>query len=64
MSETIQSGRLSSLVEEALRRLEAYSNGAGFDSNALFDILSAHIQSGRRDMFSLVRAGRRAMDGH
>ena len=50
------------LVEEALRRLQARAPRAIPSHEALVGVLVDQDRRGRRDMFSLVRAGRRALD--
>lgn len=67
MSNTLVSDDLSindsRLVEEALRRLDARAAPGAPGRDALRGVLIDQVRRGRRDMFGLVRAGRRAMDG-
>ena len=50
------------LIEEAIRRLHAARpDDAG--SHDLYRTLADQVRRGRRDLFTLVRGGRRLMDG-
>ena len=68
MSDAISTDILSSndfrLVEEAVRRLEVHTTAETIGKDALFGILTDQLRRGRRDMFTLVRVGRRAIDDH
>ena len=50
------------LVEEAIRRVCKMVPGADRHVEKLRDILLGELNRGRRDMFSLVRAARKAVD--
>lgn len=50
------------LIEEAIRRLHA-SRPDEAGTHDLYGTLADQVRRGRRDLFTLVRAGRRLMDG-
>lgn len=50
------------LIEEAIRRLDA-ARPEGTGTHDLYGALADQIRRGRRDLFTLVRAGRRVLDG-
>lgn len=50
------------LIAEAIRRLNA-ARPEGAGTPDLYGALADQIRRGRRDLFTLVRAGRRLLDG-
>ena len=50
------------LIEEAIRRLDAARPQAK-GSQDLYGALADQVRRGRRDLFTLVRADRRLLDG-
>lgn len=50
------------LIEEAIRRLNA-TRPEGMGTHDLYGALADQVRRGRRDLFTLVRAGRRLLDG-
>jgi hypothetical protein len=48
------------LVSEALRRVEALKASPGVGSDRIIDAIVGELRQGRRDLFGLFKAGRRA----
>ena len=51
------------LIEEAVRRLDRSRAAGRFDHEAMVATLAVEVARGRRDLFSLVRAGQQCLDG-
>ena len=50
------------LIAEAISRLRSAPGGQHVNVDTVASVLHAEMRRGRRDLFSLVRAGQRALD--